>query len=273
MKSNELRDDQSLLFTSAGMVQFKPLWTGAIPLSYKRATSIQKCLRTSDLDNVGKTRRHNTFFEMLGNFSFGDYFKEEAITWAWEYLITILSIKKDKLYVSIYKYDNDAYKIWNQKIGLRPERIYRFGDDDNFWGPAGNTGPCGPCSEIFYDLGEEYGCGQPSCGPGCDCDRFPEIWNLVFPQFNQTVSGEREPLKNRGVDTGMGFERLLAVVQKKDSFFQTDLFYPIIEDITANRNLSYGKDKTKDVELNVIADHIRALSIAQNFAPCCSSLP
>jgi alanyl-tRNA synthetase len=256
------RDDPSLLFTSAGMVQFKPLWTGAIPLSYKRATSIQKCLRTSDLDNVGKTRRHHTFLEMLGNFSFGDYFKEEAILWAWEYLVTILNINKERLYVSVYDKDEEAYKIWNQKIGLLPERIYKFGENDNFWGPAGNTGPCGPCSEIFYDLGEEFGCGHSTCRPGCDCDRFPEIWNLVFPQFNQTAAGKRERLKYRGVDTGMGFERLLTILQNKTTPFETDLFRPIIEDIIANRDLTYGKDKTNDVALNVIADHIRALTFA-----------
>ncbi|MGB3341704.1 MAG: alanine--tRNA ligase [bacterium] len=256
------RDDPSLLFIIAGMVQFKPLWTGAIPLPYSRATSVQKCLRTSDLDNVGKTRRHLTFFEMLGNFSFGDYFKEDAIVWAWEFLLDILHIDETKLAVSVFKDDDEAFNIWHKKIGLPPEKVFRLGEESNFWGPAGNTGPCGPCSEIFYDLGEEYGCGKTACGPGCDCDRFPEIWNLVFPQFNQIKSGKREPLKNRGVDTGMGFERLLAVVQKKNSFFQTDLFYPIIEDIIANRNLSYGKDKAKDIELNVIADHIRALTFA-----------
>ena len=171
------RDDPSLLFTNAGMVQFKPLWTGAIPLPYRRATSVQKCLRTPDLDNVGKTRRHLTFFEMLGNFSFGDYFKEEAITWAWEYLIEVLSIDRSKLYVSIYKDDDDAYNIWHKKIDLKPERIFRLGKEHNFWGPAGNSGPCGPCSEIFYDLGEKFSCGQKTCAPGCDCDRFPEIWN------------------------------------------------------------------------------------------------
>jgi alanyl-tRNA synthetase len=256
------RDDPSLLFIIAGMVQFKPLWTGAIPLPYKRAASVQKCLRTSDLDNVGKTRRHLTFFEMLGNFSFGDYFKEDAIIWAWEFLLDILHIDESKLSVSIFLDDDEAFNIWHKKIGLGKDKIFRLGEKDNFWGPAGNSGPCGPCSEIFYDLGEEYGCGKTSCGPGCDCDRFPEIWNLVFPQFNQTAAGKREPLKNRGVDTGLGFERLLTIVQDKGSFFQTDLFYPIIKEIIANRNISYGKDKAKDIELNVIADHIRALTFA-----------
>jgi len=256
------RDDPSLLFTSAGMVQFKPLWTGAIPLPYKRAASVQKCLRTSDLENVGKTKRHHTFFEMLGNFSFGDYFKEEAITWAWEYLTGVLQINKEKLFVSVYKDDQEAYDIWHKKIGLSPQRIFRFGEEDNFWGPAGNTGPCGPCSEIFYDMGEKFSCGKKTCAPGCGCDRFPEIWNLVFPQFNQTGSGERLPLKNRGVDTGMGFERLVTLIQNKDSVFKTDLFYPIIKDIAQIKKLHYGDNDKIDVVVNVIADHIRALVFA-----------
>ncbi len=256
------KDDPSLLFTSAGCVQFKPLWTGSVLLPYKRATSVQKCFRTSDLDNVGKTRRHHTFFEMLGNFSFGDYFKEEAILWAWEYLLEVLGIDPTRLSVSVYKDDDEAYDIWHKKIGLKKERIFRFGDEDNFWGPAGNSGPCGPCSEIFFDLGEKYSCGKKTCVPGCDCDRYPEIWNLVFPQFNQTVAGERLPLKNRGVDTGMGFERLAAILQNKDSVFQTDLFYPIIEDIIKHKNLKYGEDRRIDVAINVMADHVRALVFA-----------
>lgn len=256
------RDDPSLLFTSAGMVQFKPFWTGSRALPYRRAASIQKCLRTSDLDNVGKTRRHHTFFEMLGNFSFGDYFKEEAIIWAWEYLTEVLSIDKKRLSVSVYEGDEEAYAIWHKQIGLRKERIYRFGEEDNFWGPAGNSGPCGPCSEIFYDLGDRFSCGKKTCAPGCDCDRYPEIWNLVFPQFNQTISGERLPLKNRGVDTGMGFERLISVIQDKDSNFLTDLFYSIIEELVKLSKILYGKDPATDVSINVIADHIRALVFA-----------
>ncbi len=263
------KDDPSLLFTNAGMVQFKPLWTGAIPLPYRRATSVQKCLRTPDLDNVGKTRRHLTFFEMLGNFSFGDYFKEEAITWAWEYLLEVLSIDQSKLYVSVYKDDDDAYNVWHKKIGLKPERIFRLGEEHNFWGPAGNSGPCGPCSEIFYDLGEKFSCGQKTCAPGCDCDRFPEIWNLVFPQFDQKVSGKQLPLKNRGIDTGMGFERLATVIQNKNSLFTTDLFCPIVEDISRIRKVKYGKKKDLDIIINVIADHVRALvfAIADGIIP------
>jgi alanyl-tRNA synthetase len=256
------RDDPSLLFTSAGMVQFKPLWTGAVPLPYRRAASIQKCLRTSDLDNVGRTRRHLTFFEMLGNFSFGDYFKEEAIVWAWEYLTEVLAVDKTRLYVSVYNDDDEAYDIWHKKIGLKIERIFRLGAEHNFWGPAGNSGPCGPCSEIFYDLGEKFSCGEKTCAPGCDCDRFPEIWNLVFPQFNQTVTGERLPLKNRGVDTGMGFERLVSVLQNKDSNFHTDLFQPIIAEMMKHHKIDYGADPETDVALNVLADHMRALVFA-----------
>ncbi len=256
------KDDPSLLFTSAGMVQFKPLWSGSVPLPYRRATSIQKCLRLSDLDNVGRTRRHHTFFEMLGNFSFGDYFKEEAISWAWQYLTEVLKIDRSHLYVSVHKDDTEAYKIWKDVIGLEPKRIYKLGDDTNFWGPAGDSGPCGPCSEIYFDLGEKFSCGKKTCAPGCDCDRYSEIWNLVFPQFDQTVSGERLPLKNRGVDTGMGLERLATIIQNKDSNFHTDLFYPIIENITDLIGKKYGKDPRTDIDINIIADHIRALVFA-----------
>jgi alanyl-tRNA synthetase len=256
------RDDPSLLFTAAGVVQFKPFFTGTIPLPYKRAASVQKCLRMSDLDNVGKTRRHNTFFEMLGNFSFGDYFKDDAIAWAWEYLVNGLGIDQKKLCISVHKDDAETYDLWRRKIGLAAGRIFKLGDDTNFWGPAGNSGPCGPCSEIYFDLGEKFSCGKKDCLPGCDCDRYSEVWNLVFPQFNQTPSGERLPLKNRGVDTGMGFERLIAVIQKKDSIFQTDLFFPIIEEVMARTGFGYGREPEKDTTFNIIADHIRALVFA-----------
>jgi len=256
------RDDPSLLFTSAGMVQFKPLWTGTVPLPYRRAASIQKCLRLSDLDNVGRTRRHHTFFEMLGNFSFGDYFKKEAILWAWEYLTEILKIDKSRLYVSVHYEDEEAYKIWNDSVGLKSDRIYKLGDDTNFWGPAGDSGPCGPCSEIYYDLGEKFSCGKKTCAPGCDCDRYSEVWNLVFPQFDQKITGERLPLKNRGVDTGMGLERLTSIIQGKDSNFHTDLFYPIIENIIELTGIRYGKNTQTDININTIADHIRALVFA-----------
>ncbi len=254
------RDDPTVLFTIAGMVQFKPLFTGSIPLPYKRAASIQKCLRLSDLEHVGRTRRHLTFFEMLGNFSFGDYFKEEAIAWAWEYLVSVLGIDQKRLHVSVHVSDEEAYGIWRKKIGLSADRIYKLDDEANFWGPAGNSGPCGPCSEVYYDLGEKFSCGKKECAPGCDCDRYIEIWNLVFPQFDQAVSGERLPLKNKGVDTGMGFERLVSVLQKKDTNFQTDMFYPIIEKISGYADLGYGSDPKRDVTVNIIADHTRALT-------------
>ncbi len=256
------RDDPSLLFTSAGMVQFKPLWTGTVPSPYKRAASIQKCLRLSDLDNVGRTRRHHTFFEMLGNFSFGDYFKKEAIIWAWEYLTLVLKIDKSRLYVSVHHQDEEAYKIWKEDVGLKSDRIYKLGDDTNFWGPAGDSGPCGPCSEIYYDLGEKFSCGKKTCAPGCDCDRYSEVWNLVFPQYDQKISGERLPLKNRGVDTGMGLERLASIVQQKDSNFHTDLFYPIIENIVELTGNKYSTNPQTDIKINTIADHIRALVFA-----------
>ena len=256
------KDDPSLLFTSAGMVQFKPLWAGSVPLPYRRAVSIQKCLRLSDLENVGKTRRHHTFFEMLGNFSFGDYFKEEAILWAWDYLNKVLKIDKKRLYVSVHKDDDTAYDIWHRKVGLKPERIFRLRDEHNFWGPAGNSGPCGPCSEIFYDLGEKFSCGKSTCAPGCDCDRYPEIWNLVFPQFNQLPSAERQPLVNKGVDTGMGLERLVSILQNKNSNFHTDLFYPIIEEILHLGKIGYGENGSGDTSINIIADHTRALVFA-----------
>ena len=256
------RDDPSLLFTAAGMVPFKPLWTGTIPLPYKRAASAQKCLRLSDLDLVGQTRRHLTFFEMLGNFSFGDYFKAEAIAWAWEFLIQVLGVDRKRLYVSVHKNDDETYRIWREKIELGVDRIFKLGDDTNFWGPAGNSGPCGSCSEIYFDFGEKFSCGRKECAPGCDCDRYSEIWNLVFPQFNQSPSGERKPLKNRGVDTGMGLERLVTVVQGKDTNFQTDLFRPIIDEIASKTGYDYGREKEKDTQLNIIADHIRALVFA-----------
>lgn len=255
-------DDPSLLFTNAGMVQFKPLWTGTIELPYRRATSIQKCLRLSDLDNVGRTRRHHTFFEMLGNFSFGDYFKEEAIAWAWEFLTRVLLIDTSRLLVSVHVADQEAYRIWRDKIGLASERVFRLGDDTNFWGPAGNSGPCGPCSEIYYDLGADFSCGKPSCAPGCDCDRYAEVWNLVFPQFDQTATGERVPLRNRGVDTGMGMERLLTIVQGQRSNFQTDLFRPIIDELAGLTGFEYGRDPRTDLAANVVADHVRALVFA-----------
>ena len=254
------RDDPTLLFTSAGMVQFKALWTGAVELPYKRACSIQKCLRASDLERVGKTPRHCTFFEMLGNFSFGDYFKAEAIPWAWEFLTQVVKLDPDRLFVSVFEADDEAYEVWHKRVGLSAKRIFRLGEKDNFWGPVGGGGACGPCSEIYADLGPEFGCGRASCAPGCDCDRFSEVYNIVFPQFNQLPDGTREPLKNRGIDTGMGLERLAAVSQGKKTIFDTDLFAPVVK---ATQEIM-GMELTSDNRpmFYVAADHARALTFA-----------
>lgn len=256
------RDDPTLLFTSAGMVQFKPLWAGTVPLPYKRAASIQKCLRASDLEEVGRTIKHHTFFEMLGNFSFGDYFKSEAIRWGWEYLIRVVGLDTKGIYVSVFESDDETYKIWQGEIGLETSRIYRLGEKDNFWGPAGTTGACGPSSEIYFDMGEEFGCGKKTCGPGCDCQRFVEIWNIVFPQFDQKPDGTRLPLKNRGVDTGMGFERLCMVAENKKSNYQTDIFEPLIQAASDITEKPYGKNRADDIAINTIVDHIRGLVFA-----------
>jgi|Deesub1362A_J573_1020465.scaffolds.fasta_scaffold00043_108 alanyl-tRNA synthetase len=253
------KDDPTLLFTTAGMVQFKPYYSGAVPLPFTRAVSCQKCLRVTDLERVGKTLRHHTFFEMLGNFSFGDYFKEEAIAWAWEFVTEVLEINVEKLFVSIYHEDEESFNIWKKKIGLQEQKIYKLGKKDNFWGPAGKTGACGPSTEIYYDLGEEFGCGEQGCGPGCDCDRFLEFWNLVFPQYDMQEDGTLLPLKNMGVDTGMGLERTLLILQNKKSNYETDVFYPIIKGLEKIFNRPYKNGK---VPFNVIADHTRALVFA-----------
>ncbi len=245
-------DDKTLLFTSAGMVQFKPLWSGEIPVEFSRATTVQKCLRLSDLTEVGKTFWHDTFFEMLGNFSFGDYFKEETIIWGWEFLTEVLGIPEEKLFISVYTEDDEAYNIWKEKIKVPEDRIIRR--DDNFWGPAGGKGPCGPDSEVFYDMGKEFG----DCGFDGECDRYIELWNHVFPQYNQREDG-RYPLKNKGVDTGMGLERLAMIMQNKTSIFETDLFFPIIQ---AAENLTEAKYKDNERIFNIIADHTRALVFA-----------
>ncbi|MFZ7110828.1 MAG: alanine--tRNA ligase [Desulfatiglandales bacterium] len=255
------RDDPSLLFTNAGMVQFKSLFLGDEKRPYTRAVTSQKCARAggkhNDLENVGHTARHHTFFEMLGNFSFGDYFKEEAISWGWELLTEGYNVPKDKLYVSVYKDDDEAYQIWHKKIGLSPDRIVRLGEKDNFWA-MGDTGPCGPCSEILIDQGESVGCGRPDCGPGCDCDRFLEIWNLVFMQFNRDAQGRLHPLPRPSIDTGMGLERLAAVVQGVKSNYDTDLFKGIIRGIEEISGYRYGGGNSQDVSFRVIADHSRA---------------
>lgn len=249
-------NDPSLLLIGAGMAPLKPYFTGKlVPPSYRVATS-QKCIRTGDIDNVGRTARHHTFFEMLGNFSFGNYFKKEAIAWAWEFLTKVLELDESRLYVTIYPDDDEAYGYWHDMIGLSDERIFKL--DDNFWEIG--EGPCGPDSEIFYDLGPERGCGQPSCTVGCDCDRYLEIWNLVFTQFNRNKDGEYIPLEKKNIDTGAGLERLASVIQQKESNFETDLIFPIIE---AVRDLCRGnyEDPEQKVAMKVIADHIRAVTM------------
>lgn len=252
-------DDPTMLLTIAGMVPFKPFFMGKKEPIYKRAASSQKCMRTNDLENVGRTARHHTFFEMLGNFSFGDYFKEEAIEWAWEFITVELGLPKEKLWVSVYKEDDESVKIWNEKIGVPLERIVKLGEKDNFW-MAGPTGSCGPCSEIHIDLGEEYSCKKPTCQLGCDCDRYLEIWNLVFTEYNKLEDGTLEPLPKKNIDTGMGLERIAAVMQKVGSNFDTDLLRPIVEEIGRVTGHKYKEDADVDFSLRVIADHIRAIT-------------
>jgi alanyl-tRNA synthetase len=255
------RDDPTLLFTNAGMVQFKSLFLGEEKRSYTRAATSQKCVRAggkhNDLENVGYTPRHHTFFEMLGNFSFGDYFKTEAISWAWELLTEVYDLPTDKLYVSVYKDDDEAYKIWNEEIGVSSERIVRLGEKDNFWA-MGDTGPCGPCSEILIDQGEPLSCGKPDCGPGCDCDRYLEIWNLVFTQFDRDPQGNLKLLPKPNIDTGMGLERLTAIVQGVTSNYDTDLFMDLIGLIEDLSERGYGEDRKQDISFRVISDHSRA---------------
>jgi len=260
------KDDPTLLFTSAGMVQFKPLFAGAVALPYPRATSIQKCLRASDLPEVGISFRHLTFFEMLGNFSFGDYFKKEGIEYAWDYLTNVVKLDKSLLSVSVYEQDPEAWEIWHKHVGLAENRIFKLGAEDNFWGPAGGVGACGPCSEIYFDLGSDRGCGKPTCGPGCDCPRFMEVYNVVFPQFDQQPDGARLPLKNRGIDTGLGMERLAMVSQGARTVFDTDLFTPLIRKlkdmIQETGALPPGTPESLNPFLYAAVDHARALTFA-----------
>lgn len=250
-------NDPSLLMIGAGMAPFKPFFTGKMKPPHTRITTSQRCVRTGDIENVGRTARHQTYFEMLGNFSFGDYFKKEVIPWAWEFLTKELELPADKLWVSIYPKDEEAYKIWTEKTSVNPDHIVRM--EDNFWEIG--TGPCGPDSEIYIDLGEERGCGKPDCAPGCDCDRYLEIWNLVFTQYDRTESGEYRPLVKKNIDTGAGLERLASVIQEKPTNFETDLLYPIIEYASRISGVEYNKDKKTDISLKVIADHARSIAV------------
>ncbi len=254
------KDDPTLLFTSAGMVQFKKYYASKEPLEFRRATTVQKCLRASDLEDVGYTPRHCTFFEMLGHFSFGDYFKREAIRWNWDFFTKVLSLPIEKLRPSVFEEDEEAFAIWRDDIGIRPEWIFRLGRKDNFWGPAGDTGACGPSSELYFDLGEDLGCDKPTCGPGCDCNRWVEVGNFVFPQYDRQLDGTDAPLANRGIDTGIGLERLTMVLGGKRTIFESDLFVPLIERIRSFGATAYEGDRKPSY--HIIADHTRALAFA-----------
>ena len=264
MKSFSLvpHNDNSLLLINAGMAPLKPYFTGQEIPPRRRVTTCQKCVRTGDIENVGKTARHLTFFEMLGNFSFGDYFKHEAIAWSWEFLTEVMGLEKDRLYPSIYGEDDEAFDIWTKEIGVAPERITRFyrdpvtGECDNFW--EHGAGPCGPCSEIYYDRGIKYGCGKPDCKVGCDCDRFMEVWNNVFTQFNGDGKGGYEELENKNIDTGMGLERLAVVMQDVDSVFDIDTMKAIRDKVCELSGKTYQTDALDDISIRLITDHIRS---------------
>ena len=253
------QNDPSLLLINAGMTPLKPYFTGREVPPGKRVTTCQKCIRTPDIENVGKTARHGTFFEMLGNFSFGDYFKKQAIPWAWEFMTKVLEIPEDRLYVSIYEEDDEAFDIWNKDVGLSPDRIFRMGKEDNFW--EHGTGPCGPCSEIYFDRGADKGCGEPDCKVGCECDRFIEVWNNVFTQFDKQADGTYLELASKNIDTGMGLERLACVMQDVDNIFEVDAIRAILDHVCLIANVSYGKEYKKDVSIRVITDHTRSVTM------------
>ncbi len=260
MKSFSLipQNDKSLLLINAGMTPLKPYFTGQEIPPRTRVATCQKCIRTGDIENVGKTARHGTFFEMLGNFSFGDYFKHEAIAWSWEFLTKTLEIPEDRLYPSVYVEDDEAFDIWNKEIGIAKERIFRFGKEDNFW--EHGAGPCGPCSEIYFDRGEKYGCGKPDCTVGCECDRYIEIWNNVFTQFDNDGNGNYEELENKNIDTGMGLERLAVIMQDVDSIFDVDTVKAIRDRVCELAHVEYGKEDKADMSIRVITDHIRSVT-------------
>ena len=251
-------NDKSLLLINSGMAPLKPYFTGQEIPPRRRVTTCQKCIRTGDIENVGKTARHGTFFEMLGNFSFGDYFKEEAIQWTWEFLTEVVGLDPDRLYPSVYVDDDEAFEIWNKKIGIPAERIFKFGKEDNFW--EHGSGPCGPCSEVYYDRGEKYGCGKPDCTVGCDCDRYMEIWNDVFTQFDNDGNGNYTELEQKNIDTGMGLERLASVVQDVDSIFDVDTIKALRDHVCRLADAEYGKEYNSDVSIRVITDHIRSVT-------------
>ena len=251
-------NDNSLLLINSGMAPLKPYFTGQEIPPRNRVTTCQKCIRTGDIENVGKTARHGTFFEMLGNFSFGDYFKHEAIAWSWEFLTEVVGLDPNRLYPSVYENDDEAFEIWNKEIGIAPENIFRFGKKDNFW--EHGAGPCGPCSEIYYDRGEKYGCGEPGCTVGCECDRYIEVWNNVFTQFNGDGNGNYTDLENKNIDTGMGLERLATVVQDVSSIFDVDTMKAIRDKVCELAHTEYQVDAKKDVSIRKITDHIRSVT-------------
>ncbi len=261
------QNDASLLLINSGMAPMKPYFTGEVEPPRRRVCTCQKCIRTGDIENIGKTARHGTYFEMLGNFSFGDYFKHEAIAWCWEFLTQVVGLEESRLYPSIYENDDEAFEIWNKEIGVPADHIFRFGKKDNFW--EHGSGPCGPCSEVYYDRGEKYGCGQPGCTVGCDCDRYMEVWNNVFSQFDNDGQGNYTELAQKNIDTGMGLERLAVVCQDVNSLFDVDTVMNITNHVTAITGASYGQSVKTDVSLRVITDHIRASSfmIADGVLP------
>ena len=252
------QNDKSLLLINAGMAPLKPYFTGQEIPPRRRVTTCQKCVRTGDIENVGKTARHLTFFEMLGNFSFGDYFKHEAIAWSWEFLTKVIGLDENRLYPSVYQDDDEAFDIWNKEVGVAKDRIFRFGKADNFW--EHGAGPCGPCSEIYYDRGEKYGCGKPGCTVGCDCDRYMEVWNNVFTQFNGDGKGGYEELTNKNIDTGMGLERLAVVCQDVDTVFDIDTMKALRDRVCELAGVEYETDPKKDVSIRLITDHIRSVT-------------
>ncbi len=266
--SSLVPDDPSLLLTSAGMVQFKPVFLGVRDLGFTRATSVQKCLRTTDIDIIGTTGRHHSFFEMLGNFSFGDYFKSEACAWAYEYSTKVLGLDPDRLWFSIYEDDDEAERIWRDEVGVPSGHIVRMGAKDNFWA-AGPTGPCGPCSELYYDQGPELGCGKPDCAPGCDCDRYLEYWNLVFMQYDRAEDGTMTPLPKQNIDTGMGLERIAGILQGVTSNFETDVLRTVMREAEAVTGARYGAGEAADTSLRILTDHARAIAfmIADGILP------
>ncbi|MGN0152625.1 MAG: alanine--tRNA ligase [Wujia sp.] len=251
-------NDNSLLLINSGMAPLKPYFTGQEIPPRRRVTTCQKCIRTGDIENVGKTARHGTFFEMLGNFSFGDYFKHEAISWTWEFLTEVVGLDADRLYPSVYEEDDEAFEIWNKEIGIAPERIFKFGKEDNFW--EHGAGPCGPCSEVYYDRGEKYGCGKPGCTVGCDCDRYMEVWNNVFTQFDNDGHNNYTELENKNIDTGMGLERLAVVVQDVDSIFDVDTIKALRDKICEMAGVTYRENEKTDVSIRLITDHIRSVT-------------